>query len=309
MMGLDGAGGGATLGGTLPLMDTPARRSAAPLPRPRLLACDIDGTLLDEAGALRVEVRQAIAMIRASGVHVVLATGRSPWTGVGPIAAELGLSGPQITMQGALISDVHTGDAMRVAALSPDVYAHALRFARHHELEPIVSLIDGHRAGRAAGRDAWGELPVESATFRRVTDLATVAAEQPMRVYLPIEADRFRSLLAAAIDWAGGRASVVWSDGIGLEFLAPGTHKGAAVAWLAAQHGLTLDDVAAVGDQANDREMLTMAGRSAAMGGAPAEIAACADMGVPPSSDWGVRDAFAWFFPDLAPSLFDAPAA
>ena len=91
--------------------------------------------------------------------------------------------------------------------------------------------------------------------------------------------------------------------------IAPGTHKGAAVAWLAAQHGLTPDDVAAVGDQANDREMLTMAGRSAAMGGAPDEIAACADIVVPSSSDSGVLDAFAWFFPDLAPSLMGEAAA
>jgi hydroxymethylpyrimidine pyrophosphatase-like HAD family hydrolase len=102
---------------------------------------------------------------------------------------------------------------------------------------------------------------------------------------------------------------VVWSDGYGLEFLAPGTHKGAAVEWLAMQRGLTLDDVAAVGDQANDREMLTMAGRSAAMGGAPADIAACADIRVPPSSESGILDAFAWFFPDLESSLLDARAA
>lgn len=290
-------------------MDTPGRRRAESLPRPRLLACDIDGTLLDHAGALRVEVREAIGMIRASGVHVVLATGRSPWTGVGPIATELGLSGPQITMQGALISDVHTGAVAQLRVLTPDVYAHALRFARHHGLEPIVSVIDGHRAGRGAERDAWGQPPVESETFRLVPDLAMVAKEQPMRVYLPIEPHRFRTLLEEAIAWAGDGASVVWSDGIGLEFLAPGTHKGAAVAWLAAQHDLTLDDVAAVGDQANDREMLSMAGRSAAMGGAPADIAACADILVPPSSESGVLDAFAWFFPDLAPVLLDAPAA
>jgi 5-amino-6-(5-phospho-D-ribitylamino)uracil phosphatase len=290
-------------------MDAPARHAAERLPRPRLLACDIDGTLLDHAGVLRPEVRSAIATIRASGVHVVLATGRSPWTGVGPIAAELGLTGPQITMQGALISDLVTGDILLERILPPDVYAHALRFAEVHGLEPIVSLIDGHRAGHGLGRDAWGHPPVESDTFRLVGDLAAVGRERPMRVYLPIEPDRFRWLLDAALDWAGDLASVVWSDGAGLEFLAPGTHKGAAIDWLAAQRGLTLDDVAAVGDQANDREMLRMAGRSAAMGNAPTDVAACADIVVPPSSESGVLDAFAWFFPDLASGLLDASAA
>jgi Cof subfamily protein (haloacid dehalogenase superfamily) len=290
-------------------MDASARRRADHLPRPRLLACDIDGTLLDDLGVLRSEVRDAIGLIRASGVHVVLATGRSPWTGVGAIATELGLTGPQITMQGALISDVHSGEVTRRAVLAPDAYGHALRFARQHGLEPIVSLIDGHRARGGVSHDAWDQPPLESDTFRLVPDLAELATEQPLRVYVPIEADRFLTLLAAAIEWAADDASVVWSDGIGLEFLAPGTHKGAAVAWLAAQHRLTMDDVAAVGDQANDREMLLMAGRSAAMGGAPPDIAACADIRVPSSSESGVLDAFAWFFPDLAPSLLDAPAA
>jgi len=290
-------------------MDIPARRAAEPLPRPRLLASDIDGTLLDEHGVLRPAVRRAVELIRASGVEVVLATGRSPWTGVGSIAAELNLSGPQITMQGALISDMVTGERLRAEVLSPDLYAHALGFAARHRLEPIVSLIDGHRAGHGLGRDAWGRVPVENDTFRLVGDLAAMADEQPMRVYLPIEPAWFRSLLDEAIAWAGDRASVVWSDGTGLEFLTPGTHKGMAIAWLAARRGLTLDDVAAVGDQANDREMLAMAGRSAAMGDAPPEVAACADIVVPSSRESGILEAFAWFFPDLAPQLLDARAA
>lgn len=290
-------------------METPARHAAERLPRPRLLACDIDGTLLDHEGVLRPAVRDAVSLIRSTGVEVVLATGRSPWTGVGPIATELGLSGPQITMQGALISDLLTGTTLRQRVLPPETYVHALRFADRHALQPIVSLIDGHRAAHGLGRDAWGRPLVESDTFRLVTDLGAVAAEEPIRVFVSIEAARFPTLLAEAIDWASDRASVVWSDGAGLEFLAPGTHKGAAIAWLAAARGLTLDDVAAVGDQANDREMLRMAGRSAAMGGAPAEVAASADIRVPASSESGVLDAFAWFFPDLAAQLLDDRAA
>jgi hydroxymethylpyrimidine pyrophosphatase-like HAD family hydrolase len=70
-----------------------------------------------------------------------------------------------------------------------------------------------------------------------------------------------------------------------------------------------MDAVAAVGDAANDLELLTMAGRSAAMGNAPAHVAAAADIVVPPSSASGVLHAFAWFFPDLADAFLDAEAA
>ena len=67
--------------------------------------------------------------------------------------------------------------------------------------------------------------------------------------------------------------------------------------------------VAAVGDASNDRELLQQAGRSAAMGSATPDVAACADIVVPPSDQLGVLDAFAWFFPDLADQLLEVPAA
>ena len=74
-------------------MARPARPQTEPhaLPRPRLVACDIDGTLLDHLGVLRPAVVRAVGLIQRSGVEVMLATGRSPWTNVPEIAATLGL--------------------------------------------------------------------------------------------------------------------------------------------------------------------------------------------------------------------------
>lgn len=69
--------------------------------------------------------------------------------------------------------------------------------------------------------------------------------------------------------------------------------------WLAAARGIDLDEVAGAGDAPNDVAMLRIAGRSAAMGGAPAEVRLAADIVVPSSDDDDVLDAFRWFFPDL----------
>jgi hydroxymethylpyrimidine pyrophosphatase-like HAD family hydrolase len=269
-----------------------------------MLAVDIDGTLLDERGVLRPTVRDALATVSASGVQIMLATGRSPWDGVAEIAANLGLDGPQITMQGALISDPATGGIRRLRALPPDVYLEAISFARELGVDPIATLLDGHRAeqipedfdGFWLAHDGPGRLIGEP-------DLAALASETPIRLFLPTGLNRHWSVRLAAAERFLGRAAVVWSDMTGIELLAPGTSKGEAVAWLAAGRGISLDEVAAVGDAANDKELLRMAGRSAAMGSATPDVRDAADITVRASSDDGLIDALRWFFPDLADEL------
>ena len=272
--------------------------------RPRLLAIDIDGTLLDERGLLRPVARDAVRAVAATGVEVLLATGRSPWDGVAEIAADLGLDGPQITMQGALISDPATGRIRRLRALSPEVYLDAVAFARELRLDPIATLLDGHRAEHVAdnvdgfwlAHDGPGRLVGEP-------DLTALASETPIRLFLPTGPERHWSVRLAAVERFRGRAAVVWSDLSGIELLAMGTNKGEAVAWFAAGRGITLDDVAAVGDAANDKELLRLAGHSAAMGSAAADVREAADITVRASSDNGLVDALRWFFPDLSQML------
>jgi Cof subfamily protein (haloacid dehalogenase superfamily) len=283
-----------------------ARRRPAPadLPRPRLLACDIDGTILDDDGILRPAVARALATVRASGVDVVLATGRSPWSGIRELAGMLGLAGPQITMQGALVADPASGQVHRLRALPPAVYRDALRFAGELGLDPIVGLLDGHRAERLADDVLPFVVPAAAGgTFRYVEDLDSLLEARPIRLFLPTGPERHRAVRAAARERFDGSASIVWGDLTGVEILAPGTTKGEAIAWLAVARGLDLDEVAAIGDAPNDTEMLRAAGRSAAMGSAPAEVRAVADVVVPPSAADGLIDALAWFFPDLAPRL------
>jgi Cof subfamily protein (haloacid dehalogenase superfamily) len=287
--------------GRSPAIEALLRPALERLPRPRLLACDIDGTILDERGVLRPAVRDAIAIIVASGVEVVLATGRSPWAGIVDLAARLGLAGPHITMQGALLSVPATGEIHRLRVLPPGVYLEAVRFGSELGIDPLVALVDGHRAVRLPdGIPLFVSPLAEGRDFHYVNDLSRLVDQRPIRVFLPTGPARHRAVRFAAEEQFGVRASIVWSDTTGVEILAPGTHKGEAISWLAATRGLGLDEVAAVGDAPNDTQMLRTAGRSAAMISAPAEVHTAADIVVPSSSESGVIDAFAWFFPDLA---------
>jgi hydroxymethylpyrimidine pyrophosphatase-like HAD family hydrolase len=249
-------------------------------------------------------VATAIQRISASGVHVVLATGRSPWRGVAGLMTRLGLVGPQITMQGALLSDPITGRVERSRPMSSTLFRAALWFADELGIDPIVSLIDGHRIERLPADGSLFETQaVDGRDFRYVTGLERLADDEPMRVFLPTGPERHLAVRRAAIERFDGMASIVWSDLTGIDILTPGTDKGEALAWLAASKRIGLDRVAAVGDAPNDAQMLRRAGRSAAMDPAPPDVRSCADITVPSSERLGVLHAFAWFFPDLADSF------
>jgi hydroxymethylpyrimidine pyrophosphatase-like HAD family hydrolase len=217
-------------------------------------------------------------------------------------------------MQGALVSVPATGDVHRLRPIPTALYREAIRFADELGLDPIVGLLDGHRAERLPdGLELFATPLADSLRFQYVEDLERLGHEgpfgegplheRPVRVFLPTGPERHGSVRRRALAHFAGRASIVWSDMTGIEILAPGTNKGDAVTWLAASHGIAPGEVAAVGDAANDMEMLQWAGRSAAMGTAPGEVRRCADLVVPPSDELGVLDAFAWFFPDLAPEI------
>jgi 5-amino-6-(5-phospho-D-ribitylamino)uracil phosphatase len=273
------------------------------LPRPSILALDIDGTILDGAGQLREPVRRAIRKVADSGVHVVLATGRSPWFGVAHLAAELGLTGPQITMQGAVVVEPVSMRVERARFLPDDVYEDALRFADGLGVDPVVGTVDGHRAAHLPTDLDFVAIHAGASTFRHTPDLAGLVSERPVRVFMSTDPDRHLAVRAAALRHFEGRASIVWSDTSGIEVLAAGTNKGEAIRWLARTRGIDLAAVAAAGDAPNDTEMLRVAGRSAAIGPAPAEVRAVAGICVPSSNEDGLLQALASFFPDLASSL------
>lgn len=249
--------------------------------RPLLLACDIDGTILDPGGALRPAVAAALRTVVRSGVHVVLATGRGPLDEIAHLALALGLVGPQITMQGALVMDPLTGEVQLRRLLPRDVVRDALAFAGQRDLQALVSLGDG------------------SVITLRSTGATIPELGEVIRVHLFTGAERHWSARLALGETFLGRASMTWSDETGIDVLPLGTSKGEAVAAMAVRLGIPLDRVAAVGDAHNDIEMLRVAGQSAAMGSAPRDVKAAADVVVGSSRGDGVIDALRWFFPDL----------
>lgn len=254
--------------------------------RTRLLALDIDGTLLDPYGALPDAVRDAVAAARHAGLEVVLCTGRRFRTAL-PIAQALALTGPIVVNNGALVKDLASGRTLHHRYLPRSIYPEVLALAR--SVGPPLVYIDAYpeTADFLTERSEQAHpfqreyLRDHGAHCRMVDDLASEGRDDVIMASLMADAPTLEALCARAQAALGPRIHTHRLQnknyqGEILEFLAPTSGKWAALAQVAAQAGIPSEAIAAIGDDTNDVEMLERAGFGVAMGNAvePAKAAA-----------------------------------
>ena len=95
----------------------------------RILALDIDGTILDPYGKLTHSVRDAIAAARRRGLWVILCTGRRFRTAL-PFALELELSGAIVVHNGVVVKDIESGSTLSSDYLPPSEIPEVISFVR-----------------------------------------------------------------------------------------------------------------------------------------------------------------------------------
>lgn len=237
--------------------------------RPRAVALDIDGTLLDRDEAMSPALLDAVRRTAAQ-VPVVLATGRS-WHGTVPVAAELGLpDGIVVCSNGARtlrypsaeILDERTFDATNVIATVRKHAPQALMAVEEHGV--------GHRVtGLFPDGDLIGEISV--------VGHEDLAPEPVTRLIIrdPQSSDADFVRLAQRLGLHGVSYFVGWTAW--LDIAPEGVDKSTGLKVALAEFGLEPSDLLAIGDGRNDIEMLQFAGRGVAMGDSPPEVQAAAD--------------------------------
>ncbi|MEO8228212.1 MAG: Cof-type HAD-IIB family hydrolase [Chloroflexota bacterium] len=259
----------------------------------RLLALDLDGTLIGPDLRLWPRTRAAILAAVGRGVHVSLATGRMP-TSAQPFAAELGLHDPVIAYQGALVraappADRALGRLIYHRPLPADVARETIRWTRERGFAPhlnhlerfIIPAGDPRTDDYSAFLGAHAEIvPDLEGWIRR--PVSKVLAVGPTGAPL--------AFLEAARTHFAGRAEVTVSHPEFLEFLAPGVSKGQAVRWLARRLRIPLEQTLAIGDQYNDFEMIAAAGHGVAMPSAPPAVQGAARYVAAPLADEGAAE-------------------
>lgn len=241
---------------------------------PRIVATDLDGTLLRSDGTLSERTRATLLAVQAAGARVVLCTAR-PVRWVRPIVAAAGIDGCAVCVNGAVIWDFEAEAMVTEDAIAPDVVEAVV--AAVGELFPGGAWAVEHAAGfghEAAYEPHW---PVPAGTA--VAPVRDLLGTPPLKLLFRHPDHSPDEMLTAARSALGAAAELSHSnsaDGL-LEISAPGIDKGAGLARLCATLGAGPADVVAFGDMPNDLALLRFAGHAVAVANAHPEVLAMAD--------------------------------
>ncbi len=262
--------------------------------RPLLLAIDLDGTLVEPRRPVRPSVIDAVKRASAAGVRATIVTGRM-YVGARPFSELLGLDGPLVLYQGAVIADARSGRFEREVplanAVALKIYA-AAKAARYH--------VQFYRDDRfyVEENDAYAQLYARTSGTEPVVVASLpdeFAGRDSTKVNVITDAAKTPAVFDLMQAVVGTDAYVTRSNPEFVEMLSPLVDKGAALLLVAAQLGIPIDRVAAIGDSYNDVPFLRAAGFSIAMGSAPDELKAQADAVVGDVQHDGVVEALERF--------------
>ncbi|HEX7188533.1 MAG TPA: HAD family hydrolase [Actinomycetes bacterium] len=255
-----------------------------PLQPPRLVATDLDGTIIPWDGEITDRTVAALQAVEARGVPLVLVTGRPPrW--MADVAQRTGHTGVAVCANGALLYDLHTEEVVDSFPISVEVGLEVAR--RLREALPDVSFAVENPEGfsREEGYAARWDV----ALAREVDVLERIYDQPAAKLLARHEAMGPDDLLAAAREVAGDLVELTHSSSSGLlEISAAGVSKATSLARLCERYGVDAADVVAFGDMPNDLPMLAWAGRAYGVAGGHPEVLAAVDRVVAAPEDDGV---------------------
>ena len=250
----------------------------------KLLVVDIDGTLIGKNGTISAEDRDALARACDLGIRVSLSTGRVVLASLRTIN-QLLLDSYHIFFDGALVSNPKNGEEIYVQPISKVVMKQAVEFVHLHEIN-IEFYSTTHYF---AERETW------ATDIRRqffgieptIVDFNNLWGQEriikgTMTVASPEErakADRFCHQFKGTLEklnfsWT---ATPAYPDVDFINVVAPGVSKGKALEALARHLGISMNEIMAIGDGANDIPLLSSVGLAIAMDNAPDDVKAVAD--------------------------------
>jgi hypothetical protein len=240
----------------------------------KLVALDLDDTLLDKSLTVSPRTREVIAQAIAQGVTVTVATGRM-YSSALIYAKQLELDVPLITYNGGLIRRVQSGETLYHKPVDEQVAREVLALFGEKGwyiqsyVDDILYVAEHNETSRY---------------YERMTGIKAVAlgdafytmAGAPTKMLALTGEDKMGEIEQTIRSVFGDRLYIARSKPTYLEMTNPQVNKGHALAFLADKLHITRDQVMAVGDGPNDLDMIEYAGWGVAMGNAAANVKAAA---------------------------------
>lgn len=254
----------------------------------KLLALDLDGTVMGHDLVIAPAVREAVTAAQAAGVHVTIATGRMFFAAL-PYAQQLGITTPIICYQGGMVRDPLSREILHHILMPGDAAAEAFGALTQAGIFAIAYIDERlYIQERRPELEAYLAYHPEGVEVVVLPELAQVLPEMPpTKILFMADSPVVERELGRMAALAGDRLAVVRSHALFGELTAPGISKGAALAMLAGDLGITAAETVAVGDQENDLPMIEWAGLGLAMGNAIPAVKALAQAVVPPVEEAG----------------------
>ena len=299
----------------------------------RLIASDLDGTLLMPDGSVGRRTRAALDDLRDSDLDLVIVTGRPPrW--ISPVVEMTGHRGVGIAANGAVVLDLADGHVTEVFPLTHDQALGAVERIRS-ALPGVVFAVERARPGGRLAPTGGSSYDDLDATLADATEFALadgytprwpvprethvapieelVACDDVVKILvrpgdsLQIDPESFLAAGIPALEDIVEVTHAGFDDSL-LEICAPGVTKATTLARVAAAEGHGPLHVVAAGDGPNDLPMLAWAGTSYAMANAHPEVIDIATHVLPPNSEEGVAQLIELLLAESARDPFSAKA-
>ena len=258
----------------------------------RLLAIDLDGTLLTPQHKVSPYTLDVLKRAVADGMRLVIATGRVPFS-FHRVIKDLPLNAPQITSNGATVIDMSTNTLVHQQLVPPHYILPVVEYARSLDLQFCYYTNEYLYAEQALyDRQNWY---LSGIPIRRVENIEDVYPQPCIKIGAFGDASTLRAKRRDLESHFAGQLYVTQTAEQWLEFLHPEVSKANALRTITQMLDIRPEEVIAFGDNHNDIEMLRFAGLGIAMGNAHQEVKAAADYVTLRNVDDGVAAALEKF--------------
>jgi len=253
----------------------------------KLIAIDLDDTLLNDKLEVTAATRDALAEAVSRGVQVTLATGRM-FASAKQTAGQVGLNVPIITYQGSLVRNLLDEQVLYERSVDLEAVRRLYAYTRANKLH-LQTYIDDKLYSFDDGDKLAAYAKQSNIPYIVETELDALPAGNHTKLIIidePAKLDEIAPELHALL---GPDVHITKSKPHYLEFTHREGTKGHALRFLAEHYGYSMDETIAIGDSWNDREMVEAAGLGVAMANAVPALREIADYVTLSNNEDGVK--------------------